>query len=152
MTSTPPTIRNYFAIITRQFRIPNTSIYMSFRAAQDHKVMGRDTTLSTPSSTRREDLVATTRCHSRFCFLSRRSFYFSFAHHELYSRQTCFVYGKLYCGFDDIYVCVMCVLYNVPVLEAPHPRRQPKQAILTDEYNEPRVRRVTRLGPNIFIG
>jgi 4-hydroxybenzoate polyprenyltransferase len=34
---------------------------MSFRAAQDHNMAaGRDTTLSTPSSNRREDPVATT--------------------------------------------------------------------------------------------
>jgi hypothetical protein len=47
---------------------------MSFRAAQDHnKAMSRGTTLSTPSSTRREDLVATTRrCSScRTCFACR---------------------------------------------------------------------------------
>jgi hypothetical protein len=52
-----------------------------------------------------------------------------------YSRRTYFTCDKLYCGFDDdIYVCV-CVmlmlsyillelnflLYNVPILEAPHP-------------------------------
>jgi hypothetical protein len=38
---------------------------MSFRATQDHKASGRDMTLSTPSSTRREDSVATTRRHCR---------------------------------------------------------------------------------------
>jgi hypothetical protein len=32
-----PTVRNYSTIVTCQFRIPNTSIYLSFRAAQDHK-------------------------------------------------------------------------------------------------------------------
>jgi hypothetical protein len=37
---------------------------MSFRAAQDHKAAGRDTTLSKPSSTQSEDLIATTRRHS----------------------------------------------------------------------------------------
>jgi hypothetical protein len=66
-TSTPPTVRNNFTILTRPFRIPNMSIYMSFRAAQDHKAVGRDTTLSMASSTRREDPVATTRHHSS-CF------------------------------------------------------------------------------------
>jgi hypothetical protein len=40
------------------------SIYMSFRVAQDHKVTGRDTTLSKPSSTQREDPVAMTRRRS----------------------------------------------------------------------------------------
>jgi hypothetical protein len=44
------------------------SIYMSFRVAQDHnKAAGRDTTLSTPSSTRWEELAATTHRHSS-CF------------------------------------------------------------------------------------
>jgi hypothetical protein len=64
MTSTPPTVRNYFIILRCPFCIPNTSIYMSFRAAQDHKVASRDMTLSKPSSTQWEDPVATTRCHS----------------------------------------------------------------------------------------
>jgi hypothetical protein len=38
---------------------------MSFKAAQDHKAVGRDMTLSMPSSTRREDPTATTRHRSR---------------------------------------------------------------------------------------
>jgi hypothetical protein len=39
---------------------------MSFRVARDHnKEADRDTTLSMTSSTRWEDLAATTRCHSR---------------------------------------------------------------------------------------
>jgi hypothetical protein len=65
-TSTPPIVRNYFAILTHTIHIPNTSIYMFFRVAQDHKAAGRDTTLSTPSSTRREDPAATMwrRSHS----------------------------------------------------------------------------------------
>jgi hypothetical protein len=50
-TSTPLTVRNYFAILTRPFHIPNTSIYMSFRVPRDHKAAGRVTTLSKPSST-----------------------------------------------------------------------------------------------------
>jgi hypothetical protein len=41
MTSTPPMVRNYFAILTRPFCILNTFIYMSFRAAQDHKATSR---------------------------------------------------------------------------------------------------------------
>jgi hypothetical protein len=41
------------------------SIYMSFRAAQDHnKAAGRDTTSSTASSTRWKDPAATTWRHS----------------------------------------------------------------------------------------
>jgi hypothetical protein len=63
-TSMPPMVRNYFTILTRPFHNPNMSIYMSFRVAQDHKAVGRDMTLLTPSSTRREDPAATTRCHS----------------------------------------------------------------------------------------
>jgi amino acid transporter len=39
---------------------------MSFSAAQDHKAAGRDTTLSTPSSIRREDPTATTLRRSRY--------------------------------------------------------------------------------------
>jgi hypothetical protein len=49
MTSTPPIVRNYFAILTHLFCIPNTSICVSFRVAQHHKVAGRDMTLLTPS-------------------------------------------------------------------------------------------------------
>jgi hypothetical protein len=37
---------------------------MSFRVAQDHKAAGRDTTFSTPSSTRWVDPAVTTRRHS----------------------------------------------------------------------------------------
>jgi hypothetical protein len=56
--------------LTHPFHIPNTSIYMSFRATQDYnKVAGRDTTLSMPSSTRWEDLAATT-CHRSHSLLS----------------------------------------------------------------------------------
>jgi hypothetical protein len=40
------------------------SIYMSFRAAQDHKAVSSDMTLSMPSSTQWEDPAATTQCHS----------------------------------------------------------------------------------------
>jgi hypothetical protein len=45
------------------FCIHNMFIYMSFRVAQDHKAAGKDTTLSMVSSTRREDLTTTMRCH-----------------------------------------------------------------------------------------
>jgi hypothetical protein len=60
-------------MFTWLLRIPNTSIYMSFTAAQDHnKAAGRDTTLSMPSSTRREDPAATMRRRSRcFAFVCR---------------------------------------------------------------------------------
>jgi hypothetical protein len=65
MTSTPPTIclLDYFVLLRCSFRIPNTSIYMSFRVAQDHnKATGRDTTSSMTSSTRHEDPTATMWC------------------------------------------------------------------------------------------
>jgi hypothetical protein len=67
MTSMSLTVRNYFTIVTHPFRIPNMSTYMSFRAAQDHRAAGRDTTLSMASSTRQEDPATTTRRHSS-CF------------------------------------------------------------------------------------
>jgi hypothetical protein len=70
MTSTPPTIclLDYFAFLRRLFHIPNTPIYMSFRATQDHnKAAGRDMTSSTTSSTRHEDLTAMMWHHSS-CF------------------------------------------------------------------------------------
>jgi hypothetical protein len=58
---------------------------MSFKAAQDHnKAVGRDTTLSTPSSTRREDSAATTRRHSSCFGFAYCSFSFGFSCHELY--------------------------------------------------------------------
>jgi hypothetical protein len=72
-------------MFTWLLRIPNTSIYMSFKVAQDHnKAAGRDTTLLTPSSTRWEDLTTTTwRRSSYFAFICR-SFDFGFAYRELY--------------------------------------------------------------------
>jgi hypothetical protein len=61
------------------------SIYMSFRAAQDHnKVADRDMTLLMPSSTQHEDLTATTWRHSSYFGFTCRSFGFGFACHELY--------------------------------------------------------------------
>jgi hypothetical protein len=61
------------------------SIYMSFRVAQDHnKAAGRDTTLSMPSSTRWEELAATTRRHSSCFAFACHSFGFGFACRELY--------------------------------------------------------------------
>jgi hypothetical protein len=85
-TFMPPIIYllDYFAFLRRPFRIPNTHIYISFRAAQDYnKAAGWDTTLSTTSSTRREDSVATTWCHSSCFAFVCRSFDFGFACHEL---------------------------------------------------------------------
>jgi hypothetical protein len=58
---------------------------MSFTAAQDHnKAAGRDTTLSMASSTRWEDLAATTRCRSCCFAFAYHSFSFGFACRELY--------------------------------------------------------------------
>jgi hypothetical protein len=58
---------------------------MSFRAALNHsKAVSRDTTLSTLSSTRREDPVATTRRHSSYFTFAYHSFGFGFACRELY--------------------------------------------------------------------
>jgi hypothetical protein len=58
---------------------------MSFGTAQDHnKTAGRDTILSMPSSTQREDPAATMR-HRSSCFVfACRSFGFGFACRELY--------------------------------------------------------------------
>jgi hypothetical protein len=72
--------KNRLRMFTWLLHIPNTLIYMSFRAAQDHnKVVDQDTTSSTPSWTWKEDPVATTattcRCHSFSfnCVLNCRS-------------------------------------------------------------------------------
>jgi hypothetical protein len=58
---------------------------MSFRVAQDHNnAAGRDTTLLTASSTRRDYPAATTQCHSSCFGFACPSFSFYFACHELY--------------------------------------------------------------------
>jgi hypothetical protein len=90
---------------------------MSFRAAQDHKATGWDTTLLMSSSTQWDDPVAMTRRRSHFCFLSCRRFCFSLTLYELYSRRTCFTCGKLYYEFDDIYVCDIDVVIYTAVSE-----------------------------------
>jgi hypothetical protein len=71
---------------------------------------GRDTTLSTPSSTRWEDPAATTWRHSHSLLFAYCSFGFNFACHALYSCRTCFGFAcrKLYYGFDV--VCDICVV------------------------------------------
>jgi hypothetical protein len=80
---------------------------MSFMVPQDHKAADRDTTLSTPSSTRWEDPAATTR---------RRS-------HCLLSLAVVSVLVLLVVN----YIVVELVLL---VLEDPHPGRQPKQIVV----------------------
>jgi hypothetical protein len=98
-------------MFTSLLRIPNTSIYMSFRVAQDHnKAAGRDTTLSMPSSTRWEDPAAITRRRSSCFAFACCSFGFGFACRELY----CLKIVKLVLLFLVIkYVVdlVMCVNY-----------------------------------------
>jgi hypothetical protein len=89
------------------------SIYMSFRADQDHnKAAGRDMTLSTPSSTRWEDPAATMR-HRSPCFaFACHSFSFGFACHELYCLKVVKVVSFLLVinYVMDLMMCVLLVL------------------------------------------
>jgi hypothetical protein len=101
--------KNRFRMFTWLLRIPNTFIYMSFRAAQDrNKVVGRDMTSSMPYSTWREDPVATTWHHSfRFSFACH-SFRIVFACRELY----CLELSNFTCR--ELYIlCCCCVIYPV---------------------------------------
>jgi hypothetical protein len=153
MTSTPATIClfDYFAFLRRPFCIPNMTIYMSFMVA------ARDTTSSTASSTRREDLIVTTRCHiSCLLSLSIVSFCFCLCH-ELYRCRTCLAFAchKLYCVFDEM--CVILLLYSLPVLEAPYSGRQPNQATVKKCLYSFVNRRIygptcPAPHPNIFVG
>jgi hypothetical protein len=120
--------KNWFRMFT-WLHIPNTFVYMSSRVAQDHnKGAGRNTTLSTPSSTWREDPVATT-WHRSFSFaFTCRSFRFPFTCRELYCLELSnFSCHKLY--ILSCY-CVWYILNSLPILEAPHPGRQPNQAVV----------------------
>jgi hypothetical protein len=103
---------------------------MSFRAAQDHKkAVSRVTTLSTPSSSRREDPMATTRNHSSCFAFACCSFSFGFAYRELYCLKVVelilllLVVNYICCGFAAIvnYIGVVydLFLYSLVVLEAP---------------------------------
>jgi hypothetical protein len=102
---------------------PNTSIYMSFRTPQDHKAAGRDTTLLTPSSTRQEDPVETTRRRSRSLLpLAVVSvlvlLVMNYIVVELILLMVKYIVdlmiccGQLYCGFDDMCVIlILCYIY-----------------------------------------
>jgi hypothetical protein len=79
---------------------------------------GRDTTLSTPSSTRREDPVETTRCRSRSLLpLAVVSvlvlLIMNYIVVELVLLMVKYIVdlmiccGQLYCGFDDMCVILM---------------------------------------------
>jgi hypothetical protein len=92
---------------------------MSFRAVQDHNMAaGKDTTLSTPSSTRWENLAATMWCCS----------------HSLLSLAVVLVLISLVMNYIvvelvllllvikyivDLMMCVIFELYSLTVLEAP---------------------------------
>jgi hypothetical protein len=84
---------------------------MSFRATQDHKVAGRDTTLSMPSSTRREDPVATTRAVVILCSLAIVLVLVSCVMNYIVVELVLLVVNYIYCGFDDM--CVMLLLCEV---------------------------------------
>jgi hypothetical protein len=105
-------------MFTWLLRIPNTSIYMSFTAAQDHnKAVGRDTTLSMPSSTRREDPAATMRRCSRCFAFACRSFGFDFACREVYCLKVVELVSLLLVinYVVDLMMCVilvLCMIYS----------------------------------------
>jgi hypothetical protein len=105
---------------------------MSFRAAQDHNmIVGRDTTLWTPSSTRREDPVATTRRCSRSLLLLAIDLVlilvvmnYIVVELVLFFLVVNYIMDLMMCVI--LVLCVIFVLYSLPILEAPHLRRQPK--------------------------
>jgi hypothetical protein len=120
--------KNRFRMFTWLLRIPNTFIYMSFRAAQDrNKVVGRDMTSSMPYSTWREDPVATTWHHSSvFLSLAIVLGLFSLVvNYIVLSYRTSLVVNYIYCV-----AVVWYILYSLPILEAPCLGRLPKQAIV----------------------
>jgi hypothetical protein len=103
---------------------------MSLRAAQDHnKAMDSDTTLSTPSSTRREYPAGMTRYRSCYFAFACHSFSFDFACRELYCLKVVelislllvvnYVVNLMMCVI--LLLCMILVLYILPILEAPHP-------------------------------
>jgi hypothetical protein len=91
---------------------------MSFRAAQDHnKAVGRDTTLSVPSSTRWEDLAAMMQCRSRCFALACCSFAFGFTCHDIYYLKVVeLVLLLLVVNYVvDLMMCVilvLCMIYS----------------------------------------
>jgi hypothetical protein len=114
---------------------------MSFRAPQDDKEVGRDMTLSTPSSTRWEDPVAMMQHCSRYLLsLVVVSvlvlLVMNYIVVELlllvvnYIMDLMICCGKLYCGFDDMcvilmlchtycccvsYYCIICLFWRLPI-------------------------------------
>jgi hypothetical protein len=109
---------------------------MSFRAAQDHNMAaGRDTTLLTPSSNRREDPVATTRhCSHSLLSLAVVSVSISFVMNYIVDELVLFLLVVNY--IVDLIMCVILVMYvifvmySLHVLEAPRPGWQPKQTVV----------------------
>jgi hypothetical protein len=105
---------------------------MSFRLAQDHNMAaGRDTTLSTPSSTRWEDPVATTWHRSRsLLLLAVVSVLISLVMNYIVVELVLFllvvnyIVDLMMCVI--LVLCVIFVLYSLPVLEAPRSGKQPK--------------------------
>jgi hypothetical protein len=84
-------------------------IYMSSRAAHDHnKVVSRDMTSSTPSSTRWEDPTAMTWRRSFNFAFTCRSFRFAFTRRELY----CLELSNFACRELYILSCC-CVIYPI---------------------------------------
>jgi hypothetical protein len=138
-TSTPPTVclLDYFAFLRRPFHVANTSIYMSFRAAQDHnKAACRDMTLSMASSTWREDPTATT-CHRssvllllvKVAILVSLVVNYSLKVGELVSVLLVVNYVL------DLMMCMillLCIIYHVysVCFGGSRPGRQPKQAMI----------------------
>jgi hypothetical protein len=111
---------------------------MSFRVAQDHNMIaGRDMTLLTPSSTRWEDPAATMWCHSHSLLslaivLVLISLVMNYIVVELVLLLLVvnYIVDLMMCVI--LVLCVIFVLYSLPVLEASHPRRQPKHAVVKE--------------------
>jgi uncharacterized membrane protein len=98
-------------------------------------VAGKDTTLSTLSSTRQEDPVATTR-HDSNSLLSLAivsvsiSLVMNYIVVELVLLLLVINYIVNFMMCVILVLCVIFVMYNLPVLEAPRPGRQPKHAVV----------------------
>jgi type IV secretory pathway VirB3-like protein len=89
---------------------------MSFRAAQDHKAAGRDTTLSTPSSTRREDTATTNLAVVVLCSLAVVLVFVlvSCVTNYIVVELVLLIVNYIYCGFDDM--CMMLLLCEILLL------------------------------------
>jgi hypothetical protein len=98
--------------------------------AQDHNMtVGRDITLSTPSLTRREDLAAMMRHRSRSLLsLTVVSGSISLVINYIIIELVLLLLIVNY--IVDLMMCVIFVLYSLPVLKAPHPGRQSKRAVV----------------------